>query len=210
MVAVLGAENASGEFEVKDICYPGAAPQMPIEPKEFNGSMDVDSPAEWIALVSGLNVGSPSVNCDLRVHMLVEYLLSQAGAEIDQQDTATISRLIIAGDSFAPISNDEMDDPLEQYVTVPGEIAPLTAKKASKKYDYNSPNSTTTPTKELAGHLSELSRSMIVHVVPGSSDPAGGTLPQQPFPRAMFGAAKNYESFHVETNPCWIGVGNCQ
>ena len=207
IVAILGMEKSSGDFEAMDICYPGAAPQAGVG-STGSKSMEVDAAQEWIALVSGLNVGPPSAPSDLRIHLLVEYLLGETGDDTDQQGASRISRLIIAGDSFAPINED--DPEADAKMTVPGEIAPITTKKATKKYGYESASFSAHPTQSLSGHLTELAKSMVVHLVPGASDPSGITLPQQPLPRAMFGDAKNYESFHVETNPCWIGAGHCQ
>lgn len=209
IVAILGMEKASGDFEAMDICHPGAAPQVYMGGAETK-SMDVDAPDEWIAFVSGLNIGSPSTPSDLRINLLVEYLLGETGDDEDRKNASRISRLVIAGDSFAPISYEDPDAAADEKLTVPGEIAPITTKKASKKYGYEPGSFSAHPTQTLSGHLTELSRCMVVHLVPGASDPSGITLPQQPLPRAMFGDAKNYESFHVETNPCWIGAGPCQ
>ena len=206
IVAILGVERSSGDFEAMDICYPGAAPQVEVETK----SMEVDAPDEWIALVSGLNIGPPSAPSDLRINLLVEYLLGETGDETDQRNASKISRLVIAGDSFAPLVYDNPDAAADAKLTVPGEIAPLTTKKAAKKYGYDPGSFSAHPTQSLSGHLTELSKSMVVHLVPGASDPSAITMPQQPLPRSMFGDARNYESFHVETNPCWIGVGSCQ
>jgi DNA polymerase delta subunit 2 len=210
VIAVLGAETSSGDFEVKDICYPGAAPQTPLHHKTANGSMDVDDCNEWIAFVSGLSIGPPTASSDLRINMLIEYLLAETGSSNEQQNASAISRLVIVGNSFAPINYEEVEDPLDPIVTVPGEVGTITSKKATKKYGYEANDFISHPTQALAAHFSELSRSLVVHLIPGASDPAGATLPQQPLPRAMFGTAKNYESFHVETNPCWIGAGDCQ
>jgi DNA polymerase delta subunit 2 len=209
IVAILGVEKTSGDFEAMDICYPGAAPQVETDDTEGK-PMEVDTADEWIALVSGLNIGPPSAPSDLRINLLVEYLLGENGDAADQRCASRVARLIIAGDSFAPINYDDPDAETDAKVTVPGEIAPLTAKKATKKYGYEAGSFSAHPTQSLSGHLTELSKSMVVHLIPGASDPSGITLPQQPLPRAMFGDAKNYESFHVETNPCWIGAGACQ
>ncbi|KAG8787350.1 hypothetical protein FRC20_011724 [Serendipita sp. 405] len=209
VVAVLGVETSTGEFQVVDICYPGAAPQKPLLETGNGTSMDVDDTGEWIALISGLNIGPPSAASDLRINMFVEYLLGETGDASDQEIASKISRVIISGDSFAPISYSDHDGLVEEPVTVPGEIAPVTAKKAAKKYGYEAVAFSTHPTQSLSGHLTDLSRSMVVHLVPGASDPSGATLPQQPLPRAMFGMAKDYESFRCETNPCWIGAGDC-
>lgn len=45
---------------------------------------------------------------------------------------------------------------------------------------------------------------MPVHILPGSNDPSGSILPQQPFPRAMLGNATSMVWFSCETNPTYI------
>jgi len=47
---------------------------------------------------------------------------------------------------------------------------------------------------------------MPVHILPGEPDPAGTILPQQPFPKGMFGAVGAYDSLSCETNPAWLKV----
>jgi DNA polymerase delta subunit 2 len=60
------------------------------------------------------------------------------------------------------------------------------------------------PIQNLSAHLSDWSQSVAVHILPGESDPSGTILPQQAFPRAMFGRATSYASFCCETNPTYI------
>ena len=69
-----------------------------MKPIDVTGSKLSD---EWIAAVSGLDVGSLSPS-DAQIQMLVEYLSGEAGGIDDQVSTSQISRLIIAGDSLAP------------------------------------------------------------------------------------------------------------
>ena len=57
----------------------------------------------WIAVVSGLDIGSSSAT-EAQVQMLVEYLTGEEGGPREQISAAQISRLIIAGDSVAPLS----------------------------------------------------------------------------------------------------------
>ena len=45
-----------------------------------------------------------------------------------------------------------------------------------------------------------------MHILPGADDPSGVILPQQPFPRAMFGQAAAFEGFQCEPNPAWLRV----
>lgn len=45
---------------------------------------------------------------------------------------------------------------------------------------------------------------MPVHILPGETDPSGVIMPQQPLPRAMFGAVAKLSSFSAETNPTYL------
>lgn len=54
---------------------------------------------EWIALVSGLHIGSSSAS-EVQMQMLVEYLVGEQGAVKEQASAARISRLIIVGNSL--------------------------------------------------------------------------------------------------------------
>jgi DNA polymerase delta subunit 2 len=53
-------------------------------------------------MVSGLDIGSDSFS-DAQIQMLVEYLTGEASGPEDQVPASQISRLIIAGNSFAPM-----------------------------------------------------------------------------------------------------------
>lgn len=47
---------------------------------------------------------------------------------------------------------------------------------------------------------------MPIHILPGETDPSGTIMPQQPFPRAMFGDAARFQSFNCETNPTYLSI----
>lgn len=98
VIGALGVETPNGEFEVVDLCYPGLAPQS----SEDEDMMDLDGADEWIAVVSGLSIGSPS-SPDVSLQMLVEYLTGEEGGIEDQVTAARISRLVIAGNSLAAV-----------------------------------------------------------------------------------------------------------
>jgi DNA polymerase delta subunit 2 len=53
-----------------------------------------------------------------------------------------------------------------------------------------------------------MARTMPIHLLPGETDPSGVILPQQPFPRAMFGAVSSYGSFSCETNPTYLRIAS--
>jgi len=48
--------------------------------------------------------------------------------------------------------------------------------------------------------------SMPIHILPGESDPSGTILPQQSFPRAMFGDATRFPTMVCETNPTYLTI----
>lgn len=72
-MAALGAETSSGDFEVIEYCFAGLPPQPALKPTKPDG--------EWVAIASGLEMGSASDAADVRTEMLVEYLLGEAGEE---------------------------------------------------------------------------------------------------------------------------------
>ncbi|KAJ3536435.1 hypothetical protein NM688_g6838 [Phlebia brevispora] len=200
IIAALGIETNNGDFEVVDICYAGMAPQPGAEsPKDADESMDIDDAAsfgsadhdEWIAIVSGLDVGAVS-SSDAQLQMLAEYLTGEAGGLDDQQGVSRISRLIVAGNSLAPVViNEELD-------------------KKSRRYGHDNSSFSPHPTRLLASCLEDIARSMAIHLLAGATDPSGTLLPQQALPRAMFGGASAYGSFSTETNPTYLHIGTTQ
>jgi DNA polymerase delta subunit 2 len=78
------------------------------------------SSSEWIAIVSGLDIGSPSPS-DAKTQMLVEYLTGEEGGVKEQVSAAQISRLIIAGNSLTetlPTGRGELGDAEQRGKTV--------------------------------------------------------------------------------------------
>ncbi|GBE82455.1 DNA polymerase subunit delta-2 [Sparassis crispa] len=206
ILGALGLEKNSGDFEVIDICYPGMASQPSaglswgnLQQAVNSESMVVDeSPNEpgdeWIALVSGLEIGAPSPS-DGQIEMLVEYLTGEAGGPQDQSEAAHISRLVIAGNSLAPV------------LSTNGSVNEETDRRA-RRYGYDAANFSPHPTLNLSAYLLDIARTMPVHILPGTSDPSGIILPQQPMPRAMLGGAASFSSFSCETNPTYIRLGS--
>ncbi|KAG1756254.1 DNA polymerase alpha/epsilon subunit B-domain-containing protein [Suillus paluster] len=194
IVAALGMETSTGDFEVVDICTAGLAS---FAEEEILGSdamdMDVDSPStqdEYVAVISGLSIGSSSP-ADAQIQMLVEYLTGEAGGPEDQQLASQITRLIIAGNSLS----------LAEYGEE-GEDEKKPRKFGASAQANFSPH----PNLALSAHLHDLISALPVHILPGADDPSGVILPQQPFPRAMFGKAAAFEDFHCESNPAWLRV----
>ncbi|KAH8107222.1 DNA polymerase alpha/epsilon subunit B-domain-containing protein [Cristinia sonorae] len=201
IMGALGMETQSGDFEVVDYCFAGMAPQDSVWPKTtVTEDMDVDvdssSPSrdEWIALVSGLQVGDPSP-ADAQIELLTEFLTGELGGEDDQTKSSRISRVIIAGNSLAPA------------VSVAVNPEEVQTDKKLRRYGQETTTFTTHPTENLSGNLLDIARSMPIHILPGASDPAWTILPQQPLPRAMFGGASAFSTFTSETNPTYIQIG---
>ena len=64
--------------------------------------------------MSGLDIGQMSIS-DAEIQMLVEYLTGEGGSPDDQLSASKISRLIIAGNAYAPIlTGDEEGDDKKQ------------------------------------------------------------------------------------------------
>lgn len=53
---------------------------------------------KYVALLSGLNVGS-ATQLDMRTELLSEFLQGELGSTADEKSSASISRVIIAGNS---------------------------------------------------------------------------------------------------------------
>jgi DNA polymerase delta subunit 2 len=194
IIAVLGTENANGDFEVLDM----QIPNLPRQPQRWErdeamsaaeGKMEVDrknSDGKKIAFVSGLDISGTRAD-DLRLALLSEYLLGEALGLNDQQSVTQICRLVIAGNSIA---SDVIID------AAPG--APETTKKAaSKKYGYDAAAYNAIPTALLDHFLAELLPSIPITLMPGEHDPANVSLPQQGVHSAMFPHARAYASPQV-------------
>ncbi|KAG9015471.1 hypothetical protein FRB94_000076 [Tulasnella sp. JGI-2019a] len=206
IISALGMETASGDFEVLDWCCAGLAEQSAL--KHRANGMEVDgaglsstASGEWIALVSGLDIGLPGPSAaeqdatDMSLQLLVEYLASEAGGVEDQSSSSEISRLVIVGNSVVPVISAEEED------------------TKSKRFNASKTKYDPAPLNDLTALLTDISRAVPIHIVPGLTDPTGTTLPQQPLPRAMFGKElykKPDTVFACETNPAWIGVGDCE
>lgn len=192
IVAALGMETPTGDFEVVDMCTAGLATFAEKE-VDSDAMMDVDSSStqdEYVAVISGLSIGSPSP-ADAQIQMLVEYLTGEAGGPEDQQLASQITRLIIAGNSLSLAEYGEEDED----------------DKRPRKFGASSQaNFSPHPNLTLSAHLLDLTSALPVHILPGEDDPSGTILPQQPFPRAMFGKAAAFESFHCESNPAWLRI----
>lgn len=204
IIAVLGTENANGDFEVLDMHIP----ELPRQPQrgerddEEESKMDLDNqPRKKIALVSGLNISGTSADT-LHLSLLSEFLLGESLDAVDQESSAQITRLIIAGNSIASdtiINHPETLDPSKKS----------SSTHANKKYGYDATAYNPLPSQLLDAFLSELLPTLPITIMSGEQDPANSALPQQPIHPAIFPHSRAYTSSNIEapeegSEPGWF------
>lgn len=226
IIAVMGTENSTGDFEIIDVKFPDLPPQpdrwslskppprsSPSPPNTKAGKQtqtkqededmdmtDASSPGTGgkIAIVSGLNFSDHDTSYALELNLLLEYLLGEALGPAAQAELAQISRLVIAGNSIAAANPRT------------GETA-ADKKASSKKYGYDASAYNPLPSQLLDDFLAELLPAMPVTLLPGEHDPANSSYPQQPIHSAMFPRARAFSAapgdgdargwFDTVTNP---------
>lgn len=202
IIAVMGTENADGDFEVVDLKVPDLARQ-PQRWERDEGSAILSSSASKkrksnaiekriqggkVAIVSGLRISSDRGDT-MTLDLLMEYLLGEACGPADQAEVSRISRLIIAGNSLAegtPLAVREEE------------------KKASKRYGYDSSAYNHAPTTHLDNFLATLLPSLPITLIPGETDPANVSMPQQPLHPAMLPRSRNYCATPGSSEPGWF------
>ncbi|CAM9627762.1 unnamed protein product [Scytosiphon promiscuus] len=181
VIAVKGTVKGSGEMVVDDWCPAGLPPPVPPPSKKPTGS---------VLLVSGLQVGGR--HDPLLVSLLVDFVAGYLGGAEDQEATsARIGRVIVCGDSVAAPSAE-----LLSAGTGP-----------SKRLNAEQQRLVASPMKELDNILALLAAAAPVDVMPGESDPANYTLPQQPLHPCLLRNASRFGSLKRVTNPHEAKIG---
>ncbi|ETN38580.1 uncharacterized protein HMPREF1541_06617 [Cyphellophora europaea CBS 101466] len=194
IVAVLGTENANGDFDVLDMHIAELPPQpkrweRDDEEAEEEGDMAIDRPAypgKKIALVSGLDISGSAADT-LNLSLLSEFLLGEALDTEDQDVSTNISRLIVAGNSIAADAIVDQANGTDD-----------SKKPAHKKYGYDASAYNPTPTAHLDQFLSELLPSIPITIMAGEQDPANASMPQQAIHPAMFPHSRAYSTSNFE------------
>ncbi|KAL2808592.1 DNA polymerase delta subunit 2 [Aspergillus granulosus] len=200
IIAVLGTENANGDFEAIDIKVPDLARQ----PSRWERDTAPESSKKGkIALVSGLGITGTSSD-SLTLELLADYLLGYTATSTNEDGSVPhasgITRLIIAGNSLGA-STIEDSSSLETGAA---------SKKIAqhKKYGYDASAYNASPITQLDSFLAELLPSIPITIMPGETDPANFALPQQPIHRAMFPRARAYcappPSGEEKAEPGWF------
>ncbi|CAL9069692.1 DNA polymerase delta small subunit isoform X2 [Musa acuminata AAA Group] len=133
---------------------------------------------KYVVFVSGLSIGSSTFN-PLQFQLLVDHITGHLGDENEQTFASQIVHFIIAGNSVQILQG-----LLNGQTIAPRDQSTLTE-----------------PIKELDILLNQLAAAMPVDIMPGPSDPANFSLPQQPLNRCLFPGASAYNTFISCTNP---------
>lgn len=204
IVAVMGTENANGDFEIVDLKV-ADLPRQPQRWERDDSSAVLESTANGkrrtsdgeprgsegkVAIVSGLGISGDEAN-SVTLDLLMEFLLGEACGLPEQQEACKISRLIIAGNALSEAS------PLPA-------AGDFTGKKANKKYGYDASAYNPAPTAHLDNFLATLLPSIPITLIPGASDPANVSLPQQPIHPAMLPHSRAYAAVPGSNEPGWF------
>ncbi|KAJ1679783.1 DNA polymerase delta small subunit Cdc1 [Spiromyces aspiralis] len=195
IIAVLGKESDSGDFEVVDVCFPGMAPQIerPLAAPTPGHSAGL---ARYVAFVSGLMFGSsmPEAQPEL-TRKLADYLTASAKVDPGVPDPRGIVKLVVAGNSYiespppAGYTNDQRLNPRDteqnDMVTLDHYFGHLVG----------------------GGDRSD-AFGVPVDVMPGPLDPTLHSMPQPPLMKGiLFPSAARSDRFRTLSNPAWIDVG---
>ncbi|OAD68147.1 hypothetical protein PHYBLDRAFT_23961, partial [Phycomyces blakesleeanus NRRL 1555(-)] len=174
VIAVLGKETPSGAFEIFDACLPGLSPQRPLKAQTKPGECH-----KYVAILSGLSIDSEAA-LGLNTQLLSEFLSGELGS--NQQSSACITRLIIAGNSV-------------------GKAKAVESGEKGQKYGYEATRYNSSAIDILDDFLDDVSSSLEIDLMPGPNDPTAVHLPQKPIHPFMFSKAKMHSTFNTVTNP---------
>ncbi|KAL0405011.1 UNVERIFIED_CONTAM: DNA polymerase delta small subunit [Sesamum radiatum] len=133
---------------------------------------------KYVVFISGLSVGSKSAN-PLHFQLFVDHITGHLGDEKEQGIAAQIVQVVVAGNSV------EFSRGLLNGQN-------LGSKDQSRLSE---------PIKELDILLTQIAAGIPLDIMPGTSDPANFSLPQQPLHRCLFPGSAAYNTFRSCTNP---------
>ncbi|KAJ1343681.1 hypothetical protein BSLG_001756 [Batrachochytrium salamandrivorans] len=186
IAGLLGSENENGEFQIIDVCYASFHPQPPL-------SIAGQDEGSWIALVSGLSLGS-SDEYDIRYDLLSDFLTGESGSDQDHQRAMHISRLLICGNTLKQL-----------------QVSAEARHKSRTKFGSGDTSEYEGWTVDVADQfLASLCRSLPVDVMSGPTDPVTSFLPQPAIHSSIFRTAGHLTSLSMVTNPFYVHDGRRQ
>ncbi|GLI67880.1 hypothetical protein VaNZ11_012170 [Volvox africanus] len=193
VVAVRGVHEAGGDFLVSAVCFPGMAPNPHPPPGPALVSQQTTAVAadaapgdKYIALASGLCLGGSKVDM-LKIQLAFDFLTGNLGSPVEQQLSAQIVRLVIAGGCIGQLE-----------ALAGGGVG---SGASGNVYNRRAQGAALQPVRDLDLLLAEVSAGMPVDLMPGAEDPANVALPQQPMHRCLLPASGMHRSFVRATNP---------
>lgn len=181
IVAVCGLEpeDDKGKFHVEEFCFQELPPQ-----KELPELTD----DKYVAIVSGLEIGSKEEQM-FSFQLFVDMVTGQLGDTGQQQGSANIVGVVIAGNSLSKDTQDKDSLNKAKY---------LTKKTVAGSVD---------AIRSLDDSLVQLTASVDTILMPGEFDPSNFTLPQQSLHKCMFPQAARYSTLTCATNPYDFSIG---
>ncbi|KAF8819790.1 Dna polymerase epsilon subunit B protein [Cardiosporidium cionae] len=122
IVAILGILQTDGQFHVSDWCFTGIPRVIRSAPYGIKDE-DLEKPS-YVAFVSGLHIGETEMN-SLSLQLLRDFLLGSCGSDEERALSASITRLIVAGNTFAASTTDV--SALEEVDAFFAQLAPVLA-----------------------------------------------------------------------------------
>jgi len=137
---------------------------------------------EYIAFVSGLEVGTPNYDLML-LHLLAQFLQGNLGDQALEK-ARSIVRLVVLGDSlYRPDEARQLD----RKAVADQQLGGLSDMGECLQY--------------LDTFLAELAGSLPVDLIPGEADPTNASFPQQPISPYLLPQASRYSALNSFPNP---------
>ena len=174
IVAVHGHQIEGGAFKVKEILGADWAPQEP--------RLTTSSEKKYVALVSGLNIGTPTTN-PLLASLFLDFIAGHF-----ESLSARIVRVILAGNTFCS----------EESVPAQSKL-----RDHTKSFSALDQARLEMILRETDAFVYSLACSVPVDVMPGPKDPSNYSMPQQPLNRCLFPRAASITTLGIDkvTNP---------
>lgn len=198
-------------------------------------SFDADdrSDDQYAVLLSGLDLGSNASNTPLhdegdedetsstsanpgfasketRLSLLTEWISGEIGDEQHRNVASRIAGVVVAGNLLAV---QRAEGSLFNSAPPPSSSTTTSKKAAQSAASRANAALTPTPPSVLLSHLTPLSATLPVVLLPGASDPVSAALPQQSIHRAVLRGADEWSGdaahggIQLYNNPSWVRFG---